>query len=374
MLCITYLKETPLHATVRPYATAGVALLGASLVAVTPVAAPLPALLKTESSAVQLVGAWQDVFNATSADLTALLNNYFLAPGVGMQQFVANQLDYWDQLLNDPSGSTNAVNEQIQLHLNALISGWALQNATDETRATVLNHTMDATHQLMFGQVAGYIPPDVDADSIMPIIDYLGSPSSAVLMGMIGPLISPWVALMNGITDGDNPLDILVNMGGAFFNGATLNLDALLPMINASGYFPAGMSMDHLDFAFGGLLSPGAAAVSYQVLGPGGELAVEVPAVGGSLFQSVGIEFSGVPVLGTLDLDSAGIGPIAAWQAWGQTVGALLGSGWDGKGAVVVTPPLAGADLPLLPTDVLDDGGAGAATDAFGWLGDLFGL
>lgn len=33
------------------------------------------------------------------------------------------------------------------------------------------------------------------------------------------------------------------------------------------------------------------------------------------------------------------------------------------------------ADLPLLPTDALDDGGSGAlATDAFGWLGDLLGL
>ncbi|MGB3331676.1 MAG: outer membrane porin GjpA [Mycobacterium sp.] len=358
-----------MRATIRPYATAGVALVGASLVAITPVSAPLPTLRDVQSPVVALTSAWDDVLDAASANVTAMLNNWYLAPGVGMQQFWANQMSYWDQLANDPAGSTNEINEQIQLHLNAVISGWALQNETDATHSTVLNHTMDGTHQLMFGQVAGYIPADVDKDSIMPIIDYLGSPASAVLMGMIGPGISPWIALLNGITDGDNPFDILVNMGGAFFNGATLNLDALLPMINSSGYFPAGMNMDHLDFAFGGLLSPGAVAVGpYQVLGPGGEVAASVPAVGGSIFQSVGIEFSGVPVLGTLDLNSAGIGPIAAWQAWGQTVGALLGSGWDGKGPVVVTPPLAGAELPLL-----DDGSA-AATDAFGWLGDLLGL
>ena len=355
-------------ATVRPYATAGVALVGASLVAITPVSAPLPALAEVQSRAVMLTSAWDEVLNAASANVTSLMNNWFLAPGVGMQQFMANQLGYWDQLANDPAGSTNAINEQIQLHLNAVISGWALQDATAETRATILNHTMDGTHALMFGQIAGYIPPDVDTDSIMPIIDYLGSPASAVLMGMIGPGISPWIALLNGISDGDNPFDILVNMGGAFFNGATLNLDALLPMINSSGYFPAGMNMDHLDFAFGGLLSPGANAMTYQTLGPGGVVADTVPAIGGSIFQSVGIEFSGVPVLGTLDLNSAGIGPIAAWQAWGQTVGALLGSGWDGKGDVVVTPPLAGAELPIV-----DDGGA-AATDAFGWLGDLLGI
>lgn len=358
-----------MHATVRPYATAGVALVGASLIAVTPVAGPLPAALDVVSPAVQLTSAWDDVINAASANMTSLMNNWYLAPGVGMQQFWANQMGYADQLLNDPAGSANAINEQIQLHLNAVISGFGMQDMTAETRATVLNHTMDSTHQLMFGQVAGYIPPDVDKDMIMPIIDWLGSPQSAIFMGMIGPGISPWIALMNGITDGDNPFEILANMGGAFLNGATLNLDALLPMINSSGYFPAGMNMDHLDFAFGGLLSPGANGMIYQTLGPGGEVAAEVPAIGGSIFQSVGIEFSGVPVLGTLDLNSAGIGPIAAWQAWGQTVGALLGSGWDGKGNVVVTPPLAGAELPLS-----DDGGTAAATDAFGWLGDLLGL
>lgn len=358
-----------MHATVRPYATAGVALVGASLIAVTPVAGPLPAALDVVSPAVQLTSAWDDVINAASANMTSLMNNWYLAPGVGMQQFWANQMGYADQLLNDPAGSANAINEQIQLHLNAVISGFGMQDMTAETRATVLNHTMDSTHQLMFGQVAGYIPPDVDKDMIMPIIDWLGSPQSAIFMGMIGPGISPWIALMNGITDGDNPFEILANMGGAFLNGATLNLDALLPMINSSGYFPAGMNMDHLDFAFGGLLSPGANGMIYQTLGPGGEVADEVPAIGGSIFQSVGIEFSGVPVLGTLDLNSAGIGPIAAWQAWGQTVGALLGSGWDGKGNVVVTPPLAGAELPLF-----DDGGTGAATDAFGWLGDFLGL
>lgn len=81
--------------------------------------------------------------------------------------------------------------------------------------------------------------------------------------------------------------------------------------------------------------------------------------------------------MGTLDLDSAGIGPIGAWQAWGQTVGALLGSGWDGKGAVVVTPPLVGVDLPTLPTDLLDpdDGGLSAlAADSTDWWHDLLGL
>ncbi|MEB3024076.1 hypothetical protein K6T79_23930, partial [Mycolicibacter sp. MYC098] len=90
-----------MRATIRPYATAGVAIAGAGLIAVTPVSAPVPALLNVQSPAVALTGAWDDVLNAASANMTSLLNNWYLAPGVGMQQFWANQMDYWGQLAND---------------------------------------------------------------------------------------------------------------------------------------------------------------------------------------------------------------------------------------------------------------------------------
>lgn len=359
----------------RSYATAGVAIAGAGLVAATPLALPRPDLPGVQSPAVRLTGAWEDAFNSASENATTLLNNYYLAPGVGLQQFIANQADYWDQLLNDPAGSSNAVAEEIQQHFNAVVTGFGLQDADSDTYNTVLNHTLDGTHNLMFGQIGGYLPDDVDPDQIMPIINFLASPQSAILMGMLGPAISPWVALINSVNDGDSFSDTLANMVGGYFNGATLNLDSLLPAINDAGFFPAGMSMDHLDFAFGGLLSTGGVQVGpYQVIGENGEIVASVPAVGSSLFNSVGIEFSGVPVLGTLDLDSQAIGPIGASLAWGQTVGALLGSGWDGKGPVDVTPPLAGVELPTIPTDSFDfdDGGAGSlASDSLSWLSDL---
>lgn len=358
-----------MHAMLRPYAAAGVTIAGAGLIAATPLTGPLPDL---QAHAVQLTSAWQDAFNATSENATTLLNNYYLAPNVASQQFFANQADYWEQLLNDPSNSTFAgITQELQEHLNAVISGYGLQNVGADTMATVLHHTIDYTHNLMFGQIGSYIPAGTDPDTVMPIINFLASPASAILMGALGPAISPWVALLNSITDHDSFGDTLANVSGAFFNGATLNLDSLLPMINGAGVFPIGMTMDHLDFAFGGLLSTGGVEVGpYEVLGPGGEVAASVPAVGGSLFQSVGLNFSGVPALGTLDLESHAIGPIAAWAAWGQILGTLLGSGWDGTGPIAVTPPLAGVDLPTVDDAALSS----LATDAFGWLNDLLGL
>ncbi len=52
----------------RPYATAGIALVGASIIAVTPLAVPPP---KVEVRPVQLVDAWSDLLTDTTANLAA---------------------------------------------------------------------------------------------------------------------------------------------------------------------------------------------------------------------------------------------------------------------------------------------------------------
>ena len=50
----------------RPYATAGIALVGASMIAVTPLAVPPP---KVQVRPVQLVDAWSDLVTNTTANL-----------------------------------------------------------------------------------------------------------------------------------------------------------------------------------------------------------------------------------------------------------------------------------------------------------------
>ncbi len=56
----------------RPYAAAGIALLGTSIIAVTPVTAPLPNL---QTRPVQLVDAWSDLFTATTANLENIVSS-----------------------------------------------------------------------------------------------------------------------------------------------------------------------------------------------------------------------------------------------------------------------------------------------------------
>ena len=147
------------------------------------------------------------------------------------------------------------------------------------------------------------------------------------------------------------------------------------------------MTLSELDIAFGGLLSTGSVQVADYVSG-----GTEVPAVGGSIFNSVGLEFTGVPTIGTLDLTSEPIGPIAAWETMSQTISALLGSGWSDPTATVgrgltserkppitldVTAPAIGITFPTLLTDLFGDSasaGATAATDLSSLVQDFASL
>lgn len=370
-----------MHAKLRPYATAGVIIAGTGLIVATPVVAPAPAITTATEVALTagLSDPWQDVLNEASSNASTLLNNYMLAPGVAWQQLFANSMDYIQQFLDDPSATTLAeINTAIQGHLAAVRGGWAVQDMLATDKGLVTQHTLDGAglsgHAFLYNQLPSFLPPDVDSDAVIPIVDFLTSPLSAIIIGSLGPGISPWIALMNSIEDGDSFREIIANMWGGFLNGATLNLDSLLPSINDAGFLPIGMSLDHLEFAFGGLLTPGSVSVGpYQVLGTGGAVEAEVPAVGGSIFNAIGLQMVGVPLLNQIAMDGQGIGPIAAWQAWGQIVGSLLGSGWSGKGAVVVTPPMVGVELPVLPDAVFDDGGMGAeSTDFFAGIESLF--
>jgi hypothetical protein len=344
----------------RPYATVGVALVGAGLIAITPMAPRLPdtytvqdiKLVSGEDAASDLSTPWIDQFNTASDNSTTLLNTFYDAPYIGLQQPIANLSGFLQGFFESPtSGTVTDVMGQMQDNLAAVLTGFGLQNATtglNSTTATVLLHTLASDHGELFSQVPGYIPAGEQAE-IIPIINFLASPASGILMGDLGPFISPFVALINSIGAGDDLNTTLADMYGAFFNGADLDLNSLTPLINGLDLFPQGMEMTSLDFAFGGLLTPGDTTAG----------------IGGSLFNSVGLFFSGVPSIDTLGMTSHAVGPIGAWEEWGQTIASLLG--WDGSGS-----PLSDVTLPVIPTDFFDGSTIpAAATDLSSLWQDL---
>ena len=284
---------------------------------------------------------WIDQFNTASHNATTLLNTFYEAPGVGLQQMIANMSGYLQAFFNDPTSSTvTSISHDMQVNLAGVLTGYALQNPSPETLATVLEHTLNTdgstSHTLLFGLLPSFLPPDINPAEINPIIDFLASPLSGIIMGELGPDIAPWVALSNSISAGDGFNETLANMVGAYFNGADLNLNTLIPLIEQAGVLPQGLNVENLDIAFGGLLTPGDTAAG----------------VGGSIFNSLGIYLTGVPFVGFLDVPSEAIGPLGALEGWAQTIASLLG--WSGSGS-----PLADVTLPTIPVDL-----AGGAADA----------
>ncbi|MEB3034094.1 outer membrane porin GjpA [[Mycobacterium] nativiensis] len=383
-----------MHHAIKPYATAGVAIVGAGLVAVTPAVAPMQTSLIAHDVALTAGFSLSDftdpyvaAYNTAQDNIAQMMASYNAAPDIGFTQAMNNFSGYVQSMIDDPS-TIPAMVSAIQTDFKNAWSAITLMNADQATINDVIRHTMDSSyllgnlsggHEVIFNQVPGFLPED-QAATLTPIINFLGSPMSALMLGSVSPWIAPWVAMSNSwddisgaLRDGDTSAalqglaNIPANMFDASLNGATLNLDSLLPAINDTGLLPDGMVMTHLDFAFGGWFSTGGhvtAGPMHILDGDGNEIAT-APASGGSIFNSIGFDLTGIPVVGDLHAPSDAIGPLGAWLGLSQVIGSQLGWGsWDGKDPVF--------NIPAPEGFVIDDGGAGSSmADAFNF-GDMF--
>ncbi|WP_441962170.1 outer membrane porin GjpA [Mycolicibacterium houstonense] len=361
----------------RHWLAAGAVLASAAMIAAAPGISPVSAAAQPDvhaADAVRLTAGWdpfapwQAAFDAAKADGKILTDNFLLAPGMGLQQAIVNQLGYAKQLFEDPA-SFEAVSQQFAANVMKVATGLTLIGADEDTRKAVLKHTLGGMHGMAIDMFPGFLAEGVDPELFSGVMNVLASPLSGVLIGSVGPLVSPAVALLNSavaisnaLQAGDSTtalsslLGVPAGMVDAFLNGATLNLDALAPMINEAGLIKDTVTIAGLNIAFGGLLTPGSTDRStYEYVDEEGNK-VTIPSVGGSIFNSLGMDIK----LGALPISVKGeaVGPIGALQGLSQTVGVLLGSGWDdwdGKGnAPAPKPPLFGLK-PAALGDIFSD-------------------
>ncbi|UVO14309.1 outer membrane porin GjpA [Mycobacterium sp. SVM_VP21] len=230
-------------------------------------------------------GPWVDVFNTT----------------------VANGSQVFDAIKDSLAGFATTLEGQF-----AAATFVGVDVATPEG-TELAAQTLDWNHlwglQYLAGMDFGMGIPQIDpVEPAATMLTLLSSPLSGVLMGLIGPLVSPGVELINSIGsiidsigggDFEAVLQELLaapaNVVGSFFNGATLNLDALVPMLNELLQVPEGNAVLGASFAFGGLLTPGE---------------TDAGNVGGSLYNSLG-----------LDLQMEGMG--MPYSAPGEGVGLI---------------------------------------------------
>jgi hypothetical protein len=341
-------EEPVMESAVRPYATAGIALVGASIIAIGPVAPRFPHVVVSPqvrlSAAVDPSTPWHDVINTAEGNFANLVAALREDPAPVLRQVIANQIGYLSELPD-----FEAIVGQISANLEAAL---AAPFATDLS-------TLDAVHGFIFPFVTtglpGVFPPLLPAE-LQPLLNLTTTYLSGVLLGAVGPVIGPGLALgastqaiINNLT-GDEPdpqaaLNDLINipagMTDAFLNGGqvldvTPVLSALAPVLGVE--LPEGTS---IGVAMGGLLSPG-----------------------GSLFNALDItvEVSGVP------LTVAGQGPGAIGSLIGlpkviadaitpPSTSATVRS--DGTGPAQVPTSILSSRTPALPvaTDKIADPG-----------------
>lgn len=187
-----------MHTALRPYATAGVALTGAALIAATPVVTPLPTIHMPEIELtaladVDLIGPWFDVFDGAMTNVSQIAGDMLEFPLPALAQLGSNWLGYGDNLVT-ALGAT----------------GGALIQALTETLPAALQ---DAFGALTAGNIA-------EAYALL---------APTVLISGALPLAFPLVSIMESLTDiTQNLANVTVNTGGTAIGLATASLGALM--------------------------------------------------------------------------------------------------------------------------------------------------
>src|SRR6185295_18569476 len=102
--------------------------------------------------------AWQNAFNTASTNASTLADNFLLAPGVGLQQAIVNEVGFLNEVLNDPS-SLNTVLQQIATNAQTVASGLTGVNASAATKTAADAHSVDTLHGLLASELPKFLPP-----------------------------------------------------------------------------------------------------------------------------------------------------------------------------------------------------------------------
>jgi hypothetical protein len=301
----------------RTFIAAGVAVVGTSAIAMSPVVVPPPSL--RAEAAIQLTATtdWADVFSQAGANAQSLFDTWREAPAPILQQIAANLATYLTELPDLPG-----IAAQIQANFQAALTAPLAPDTS----------TLDNTHRTFYEllpaitQLPGI--PDLLQLSISPtgkqLLAFSTTALSGVFLGMAGPVLGPLVVLASSLEsirtdlgaatpDVASAMSTLTNipaaMTDAFLNGGehvdvTALAKAFGPAIGVS--FPDGVEV---GIALGGLLSPG-----------------------GSIFNALDFAYDN-ELLGVLHIHvplatGTAVGPIGAMMEFGRTIAKAIG--WNG--------------------------------------------
>jgi hypothetical protein len=242
-----------MQAAVRPYLTAGITLIGASVIAVAPIAPPLPEIEvpAVRSEAVTLTAsalpAYAELLNNTLTNTGVLANDLFeegIAPI--LRQIVVNQLTNVQGLASALHDSLEASNPfglpaLLQTALNQLASG-QIQAATETIASGAI--------QLAFPFLPSLLAP---LNNFVAVVDLL---PDIALLGGIGA-ISPPLALLQ--STGAAAQAVAGAIGGGDISAA------INAIIAAPAVMLDGLLNGYAPTQTGGLLTPSLGTVSILI-------------------------------------------------------------------------------------------------------------
>lgn len=307
----------------RPYATAGVALVGASVIAVIPLAVPPP---NVQVRQVQLVDAWSDlltdttanldniVSNADSSDITQVFSALFTNP-LGVISALTN-LD--PTVTTDASGLPITVGVQLPPALELLISQFGAEGATlDAINGVIGQLSADPSNALniLYEGTASILNAELNgADNVSLLGGIIDIP---IFNGLLAPETSMTVDL--------NLTDLVNALGLGSLNLSDLNLTDLLNQIGL-GDLTVGDLVNELglsDTGLGTLLAGGTADVTtlngllsflgLDSLGSGDSITLGLTNIltGLGLDSNVDLDtLTLTGLLGDLNLDNLGLGTL----------------------------------------------------------------
>lgn len=292
-----------MQVSTRSYLTAGIAVLGAGAIALTPVqpltpAAASPALTKAAINLAAAIDPITPIITTIQTSLTNTTNlvSAWLANPLPILRTIVGNWAYYISELPNVGAIVSQVVGNIGNVFQATFDAGTISDGTGGKPAGLANGdniskvpwgfiattplpipNIDLTQRAVYDLLPELQPDFVNAN--IPLLNFLNTPFSGQLLGLVGPFIAPFVALGNSIgsaitalrtSDIAGAINSLINiptsMINAALNGTTLDLTASLG--------PSLPSVDRIGLAIGGLLttfkSPtGVTAPGTQIAGVG---------------------------------------------------------------------------------------------------------
>ncbi len=271
-----------MHAAIRPYATGGIALVGASVIAVSPFAPPLPDVHLPNpahvAASVELAAAtlaatppsYAEVIQEAVANAQALLNTFTANPTPILSQIAQNQAAAFQKALSalQTTGGaigtalTTTVPPLLQAAFNDLASG-NVEGATNNVLTAILAPVFPIT---------GFVPA-LAAAFTQPLTNLVNAINAVQAGGVLSPLAMAVTGLLGPALSGAGAFGVAVdNVGSAIAAGdpqAALNAVVNGPATIVDGVLNGGFGPDLSSLAglgglgitvvAGGLLSGGLA-------------------------------------------------------------------------------------------------------------------